>query len=756
MPVWITELFVNPGYLASGAALLSVPVIIHLINRLRFRRVKWAAMEFLLASQQRNRRRVLLEQLLLLLLRIMLVALLVMLVARPLLDPRQWAFLRGEKTQHLVLVDDSGSMQDRWAETTAFDAARDVVRKLAAEGERRPDTQTLTLLLLSNPDQPLFTRETINADFVARLESALKTMQCSHRALDLAQGVEAAHRMLLDQPGAARSFHLVSDYRRADWADDAAVVGALTSIEASGAAVNLVKTVPEWHANLGITDISGALDVAAASVPLRLSVTVRNYGEQAARDIRLNILADGKRLPVAEAIDYLEPGKDIVRQFDVRFERTGPHDVRVSLPADALEQDNHRYLSVNLPDANAILIVDGSPSNSEAFYLADALAPEPGLTGFAPSIEAAEYLRRHPLDRFQSLFLLNVAELPPDSVRAVEQFVAGGGGLCWYLGDQVRGAFYNDKLYADGAGLFPCRLGVASTLVIDDAEPIADVAFAEHPLFGGFRGEDRTTDFARRLHVDRYFAVAQGWTPPEGVERIAELRNKAPLFFEHRFGKGVVITCLTSVGFSWTNWPQEPGAYVPLQLEIARHIARRRQALEQKVVGEPLAMALDASAYAPQAEIGRPDGSRVPMTLGISMTKGAEAAPPEENGAGAQPRSAQAPAYELAWRQTDDPGLYTVSLRRQDGSDELRRFSYNVPDSESRLELVTTEVLRRKLGAESKIQVQEPGQFDWIRGEQTQSDLHDYVLAMLLLVLAAEQAMALRLSYHPRMAGGRA
>jgi len=747
MPVWITELFVNSGYLAPGAALLSIPVIIHLINRLRFRRVKWAAMEFLLASQQRNRRRLLLEQLLLLLLRIMLVALLVMLVARPLLDPRQWAFLRGERTHHFVLLDDSGSMQDRWGETTAFDAARDVVRKLAAEGERRPDSQTLTLLLLSSTEQPLFTRETINSDFVVRLENALKSMRCSHRALDLVQGVEAARRALLEYQGAARSFHLISDFRRADWSDDTALVAGLTALEETGVAVNLVKTVPEWHGNLGITDIAGALDVAAASVPLRLSVTVRNFGEQPARDVRLGILADGKRLPVAEAIDSIEPGKEVTRQFDVRFDRTGPHDVRVSLPADALEQDNHRYLSVHLPDANAILIVDGSPSNSEAFYLADALAPEPGLTGFAPSIETIEYLRRHPLDRFQSIFLVNVAELPPDAVRALEQFVSGGGGLCWYLGDQVRAAFYNDKLYADGRGLFPCRLGVASTLIIDDAEPIADIAFADHPLFGGFRGEDRTTDFARKLHVDRYFSVAPGWTPPEGVQRIAELRNKAPLFFEHRLGKGLVLTCLTSVGFSWANWPQEPGAYVPLQLEIARHIARRRQAQEQKLVGEPLALGLDSAAYAPQIEIGQPDGTRVPLTLAM-------AAPGEGEADGALPASA--PAYQLVWKQTDEPGLYTVGLRRQDGSHEVRRLSYNVPESESRLELAATDVLRRRLGADSKVQIHEAGAFDWIRGEQTQSELHDYILALLLFILAAEQAMALRLSYHPKATGGRA
>jgi hypothetical protein len=51
------ELFTNPGFLAVAGALISAPIIIHLINRMRFKRLRWAAMEFLLKAQKRNRRR---------------------------------------------------------------------------------------------------------------------------------------------------------------------------------------------------------------------------------------------------------------------------------------------------------------------------------------------------------------------------------------------------------------------------------------------------------------------------------------------------------------------------------------------------------------------------------------------------------------------------------------------------------------------------------------------------------------------------
>src|SRR6266853_413877 len=231
MNAWLTSLFVHPEFIVPGALLLAAPIIIHFINRMRFRRVKWAAMEFLLASQQRNRRRLLIEQLLLLLLRLLVVAAVVMLVARPLVDPQKFSLFQGQKTHHLVLLDDSGSMRDRAGETSAFDAALDVVRKITAEGERKPDTQTLTLLLLSNPAQPIYTQENLNQDFVGRLEGGLKGLRCSHRALDLAAGAEAARKLLADLGGAARNFHLISDFRQTNWEEDTALALALGEMD---------------------------------------------------------------------------------------------------------------------------------------------------------------------------------------------------------------------------------------------------------------------------------------------------------------------------------------------------------------------------------------------------------------------------------------------------------------------------------------------------------------------------------------------
>src|SRR3954463_10259165 len=76
--------FVTWGFVAAGLAAMAIPIIIHILNRRRFKTVTWAAMDFLLRAMKKNRRRLRFEQWVLLATRCLLVFLLGMALARPL------------------------------------------------------------------------------------------------------------------------------------------------------------------------------------------------------------------------------------------------------------------------------------------------------------------------------------------------------------------------------------------------------------------------------------------------------------------------------------------------------------------------------------------------------------------------------------------------------------------------------------------------------------------------------------------------
>ena len=72
---------VNPWLFVGGLAAIALPILIHLLNKRRFRIVEWAAMRFLLAAQRKNSRRMRIEQLILLIVRCLVVFLVVLAMA---------------------------------------------------------------------------------------------------------------------------------------------------------------------------------------------------------------------------------------------------------------------------------------------------------------------------------------------------------------------------------------------------------------------------------------------------------------------------------------------------------------------------------------------------------------------------------------------------------------------------------------------------------------------------------------------------
>ncbi len=729
---------------------MALPILIHLINRLRYRRVQFAAMEFLLESQQQNRRRVLLEQLLLLLLRILIVLLIGLLIARLILDPSQLSFLQGSKSHHVVLLDDSGSMQDRAGEETAFDTAKAVIQRLVTEGARRPGTQTLTVLRMSSPESTFANlgERDIDESLVQEVTSKLEGLTPTHGRVDVLAGLEAARQRLLDDLATARFLHVISDFRHPDWIGQTAIGPQLAALDEAQVALNLVRTVDAPHQNLAVTSLDGAVEVAAAGVPLELKTSVRNFGTQEATNVRLLVAADGQRLPLNLVFDTVPPGELVDRRFEVQFSSPGRHRVEVTLESDALEMDNVRYLTVDVPQENAVLIVDGVPANGESLYLADALAADRSITGYAPLIVDVEGLRRTELSTFQSVYLLNVSDLPPDALAALSQFVEVGGGLMWFLGNAVQAEFYNSRLFVEGQGLFPVPLSLTPQELVHRAgvDTGPDLIVTDHPVFRILGGQENP--FIDAVLINRLIPADADWLRGGGLEAagvkvIARVRSADPLMLEHRFGEGTIMTSLTSAGplmgpdgKVWNNWASGPGApsFAVMMLELQKYIARRDRTLPPRVVGEPIVEQLDRNYFREDVELELPDERAITI----------KAAPLSETVATGD----ESVIWEAAFRDTDLPGVYRVRRFDEDGQPVERWLAYNAPVEESDLAIADDDQLRQQVGEDVRLSIQPAGVMDWIRSESPGQDVRWMLLGGLLVLLALEQLLAYRLGYH--------
>jgi hypothetical protein len=653
-------------------------------------------------------------------------------------------------------------MRTRVGDATAFDAAKEIVRKLVAEAGRESDSQQLTLILLSQAkkNEAFFTERDIDDHFLNEVDTKLENITCTHQALDLAAGLEAVRQRLLPERSGARVLHVLSDFRKSDWLDQAGLLSEVTDLGKAGVAANLVRVVGDETPNLAVTTLTGDLDTAAAGVPVQINVGVTNFGTAVVENAAVGITQDKRKLPIAERLAKVEPGEEVFAQFDMTFEAPGRHALQVELGGDDLPADDQRHAAVEVAAAHPVLIIDGTPGQGDGpELLADALSPAPGVSGVSPRVEPIDFLRQNPLREFRAIFLVNVPSLPPDAVRAVETYVREGGGLGWFLGDAVQTAFYNETLHRvpearnparaagsnearPGVGLFPVPLASAKvTRELNPESQAVDVAFRPVGRFAVFTGE--LAKYWRGTHVATFVPPAGDWQRDDerradGVETVARLKNGEPLVLAHRFGRGRVVTVLTSPGQDWSNWPRQM-MYVPFALELFKELALRPGGEGSREVGSPLAFSLSAAEYDPEIRIERPDGTPGSLRATPKQAKAGETAAGKEL------------TLEAVYGETDEPGVYKALLAPAGGGTlQESWYAFNVPVSESRVRLADPETLRKRIAGSSNVILRDPGDLGWLRVREAGREARLVLVVALILLLVGEQALAYRLSYHPK------
>lgn len=769
---WLAQFFLNPGFVIPGLALASVPILIHILSRLRYRRVRFAAMEFLLQSDELNRRRLILEQLLLLLLRILAVVLVTCLLARLILDPSRLLLLRGASVHHVLILDDSLSMRDRLEDGTVFQQATAALEQMLVLGGDQSGAARVTVLKMTEPERPVIADRRLDSGLLQDVRARLRNLQCSYRAASPVPALTTAHDLLAADGGVAPQVHVITDLRASDWTGRPEVTAALAALRSLDCDVTLIKVPREAHDNVALELLTADSLAVARGIPWRMHVTIRNHGNLRVRDLRGAVRVDGALLPTSILIPELEPGSALVVSHDVTFQSEGRHQVEVQLDDDALPEDNRRCLAVEVTDRRPVLIVDDAGQQEDASYVQAALSADDSLTGIAADIRTSQVLTSSDITGYDCIYLLNVRDLPADACQLLASYVSGGGGIAWFPGDQANTQWYNDTLRSPELQLFPVPL---STVRVRDADsPLADVTgssdaefqspvFEQHPLFAVYNVPD--SPFADLIQMSQWFQVAPEWVLDDsqrrdGVRTLARLRNGQPVIFEHALGRGKVLTFLTGAGRRWSNWPIAPAApgYVVMHLLAHTYLQRPVDNVQLRELAEPLSLQWPVSQFQEQLEVFLPepaedaaDDVAADTFLRMQATLLAPEQPPAAApAAGSSPPVT--PAETQQWTttidQADRPGLYRIRRFTAEGNPDETWIALNVPTSESRLALTDATQITAQTGLEH-VRVLEAAAAATLVGSDAGQELRWTLLFLLLAVLAGEQLLALHMSYHP-------
>lgn len=772
----------NFGFPAlTWAFLLALaPLLIHLINLLRHRRVQWAAMDFLLQSYKKHRKWVWLRQFLLLATRILALVLLVAMLAQWKPQHRWLSQFSGAAAHHYVLLDDSFSMSQRRGEATAFEQALSVVRAIAARAQEQDGLQRFTLVRFSRAAQGSdpaagedvaqladLNAEIVDARFEDKFEEQRRRLTVSQLAAGPVPSLGLVKQLVAEDESPQKIVYVVSDFRAKEWRSPAEARSTLEQLEAAEVDIEFVSCVRQAEPNLAIVDLQPDAGPRAAGVPLFVSVAVKNFGSQAAQRVQLKVRShfydDGlnataaagefggaaEELPV-ELIESIPPGETVRQRVQVYFPEPGQHVVEAELPEDSVTVDNRRWCSITFRTGEPVLIVDGDPAQRNAFYMESIFNPGTRAnTGIEPRVESATFLRdaaAGALDEFAAIYLLDVNRLDTRAVENLEKYVTAGGGLALFLGPQVDARFYSEQLYRNAAGLLPMPLEQQDLMPArQQNEPDINIEGTDHPVFRDLLvGRN---PLIRLVHVDRYFSPPENWKPPQDstVRIIAALRSGVPLAVEKAYGEGRVVMFTTTYAPLWNDLALGPNALVALQLQA--YLSQGRRPPELRVVGSPLRIDLNTEQFQKELKFVAP-GSGGDTRIVIDRT----AQPADDSSIVASAVLGAARGDQVAG-ETDRAGVYEAWLTGLDRAIRVDRFAINVDPAESDLTLVESKPLVSSLA---------PVSLTWRNADETQFEALNpanlppslQLMALLVGLLLAEQALGYAASYHTSSQGG--
>lgn len=612
--------FLTP-VLFGGLALISAPILIHLLHRRNVKPVDWAAMRFLIEMMTRKRRRIFLNELLLLLLRVALITCIALAMVRPAWKQTAVAngnnLVRQGRTAAVLLVDDCLSTQAGRAQTSFEGMKRLAVSYLTT---LTPGDE-ISVLLMSQLGQaaadPEFDIESV--------KSAVLAAKPGYVSSDVPRLLEAGLAQLKRHANPGAEIVLITDGMKSGWRWDEVsrweelrkrLRGPASAPEGTKARPRLLLLCPETSEpmrNLSITALQPDRSVITTSGTAEFQVSLKSRGHTAPQPAVVQFLLDGR--PVEQkAVEIAQNGEAEV-SFSHAFADAGSYSVQARLldNHDFLAADDQRTLAIQVEPGVPVLLVDGQDKSGLAAklgFLRYALDPQgKGGSPFKVTYVTLPQLLPSMLADFRVVVLGDLPVLEPTMVDALERFVVGGGGLLVGLGPDSNPALINRAWSRGGEGFFPASLAT----VVSPAKGGRPGAFNRaHPAFSGFG--TRLEEAWKSTQVRSYYSLAPEAQITGELDLVMKLDNGDPLVLERRRGLGLVALVTTSLNADWNDLPLQP-AFVPLMRGLVGQLGSFIMPPRNLQPAEPLIYAhLGEPGHAITGEDAA--GKKLPLTPG--------------------------------------------------------------------------------------------------------------------------------------------
>jgi hypothetical protein len=534
--------FLSPGFLFALLT-IAIPVIIHLFNFRKFRKVYFSNVRFLKNVQIQTSSRQHLKDRLILATRILGISFLVFAFARPYIPvaDQQNSF---QQEILSIYIDNSYSMEAVNKEGTLLDEAKRRAREIASAYSLNDKFQ-----LLTNDFGGKYQRLLSFEEF----QTAVDEVNISSAIRKLDQIISRQKDVFLKEPNSRKTIYLISDFQKN-------MLSAASIPADSTVKTRLIRLNSNSQPNISVDSVWFSTAIHKPGDSEKLIVRLQNNSDEEAINIPVKLQVNKVQKSIASMT--IKPRSIVTDTLTFSGLQSGWQEAELEITDFPVVFDDKFFFSFNVQSSLSLLIINGSKENE---YLNSVYRSDPF---FKVVNVAAGTINYSGLAEYPLIILNEVAEISDGLGQQLNNYIRNGGSLI------VFPDLNNDQ---SALKKFLSTAGTDVPVQVLNAENKVSLINLEHPIFQGvFDNVPKQIDLPVAKKYLRY--SSQNTT---NRQILLEMQGKVSFFSEYRLGSGKIYLSAVPLSSETSNFARH-SVFVPIMYQTAL-LSLRKQNLFYKL-----------------------------------------------------------------------------------------------------------------------------------------------------------------------------
>lgn len=552
-------IFLNPAIL-FGLLAASIPVIIHLFNLRKLKKIEFSTLTFLKELQKNKIRKIKLKQWILLVLRVLIILFVVMAFARPALQSMQiGGTTSAAKTTSIFILDDTFSMSVVDQKGSYFNQAKEIMNQIISQLQEGDE---VGLIIVS--DKKNENKLTSN---LSEFEKNIDQIDLSFTSGDLNSAITKAAQLISESKNFNKEIYLLSDFQK----NKITKTNLTTDLsEILGESVKLYSfdLSDKEVFNLSVDELKINNQIFEKDKPVSFSITISNNSKQDVNNAVVSLFINSER--AAQKSFDVDAGQSTIVDIEATPKTTGFIDVVAEIETDEIEQDNKRFASLYIPGKTLVGLFSENPSDLTFVDLALQTADKGKYEIERKSINR---LTSQQLSKYQTIIIS--ANTIASGIEQLKNFVQNGGGVVFFPSSNQDAVRLNQLYSQLGLKISSSFVGEVSS---NDLKIKFDNTDFNHPVFRNiFQNDDKKKYESPELNA--YYKLTSSGN------QIISLVDGSSFLSEYKIGKGKIFIFNVSPVLSWGDFPLK-SIFAPLMNKSMVYLSSKERGENIFLAGE--------------------------------------------------------------------------------------------------------------------------------------------------------------------------